>query len=94
MIEVNQLIGKTIIIGITRVDANDELIEQIQMHGVISEITAKNISIRLSTGKDYNLPPDCSSIKKAPPGEYRFRSTGETVVNPDYMTTWTIHAPN
>lgn len=91
MIDVNNLIGRTIIIGITHLDANDELIEQIQMHGVISEATSKGIVIRLSTGDDYKLPPDYGSIKKAPSGEYRFRSTGETVVDPDYMTTWTIH---
>jgi hypothetical protein len=93
MIDVNNLIGKTIIIGITRLDANDELIEQIQINGVFSQATSKGIMIRLSTGDDYKLPPDYGSIKKALSGEYRFRTTGETVMDPDYMTTWTIHEP-
>jgi hypothetical protein len=94
MDETNQhLIGKTIIIGITRLDSNDELIEQIQMHGVITSATPKGILFRLSTGEDYKLPPDYASIREAPPGEYRFRQTGEVVVNPNYMTTWTIHEP-
>ena len=91
--EFEKYIGKTIIIGITRLDADGELIELIQMHGVISRATPGTIEIKLSTGDSYSLPPDYDSIQPAPPGEYRFRSTGETVVDPDLMTTWTIHAP-
>lgn len=94
MDETNQdLVGKTIIIGITRLDSNDELIEQIQMHGVISSATPKGIVVKLSTGEDYKLPSYYDSICIAPPGEYSFRATGEVVINPDYMTTWTIHEP-
>jgi hypothetical protein len=51
----------------------------------------KGIFIRLSgSDEEYVLPPDLESFKKAPPGEYKFKSTGEVVVNPDYMTSWTI----
>ena len=28
------------------------------------------------------------------PGEYHFKSTGEIVVNPDFMTSWTITRPS
>lgn len=61
------------------------------MHGIIAGASAKGIVIRLSTGSNYNLPPDFDAINEAPPGEYKFRSTGDVVVNPDFMTTWTIH---
>ena len=36
----------------------------------------------------WNLPPDPSLIQPAPPGEYRMRSTGEVITNPDFITTW------
>jgi hypothetical protein len=32
-------------------------------------------------------------MKQAPVGEYRLKSTGEVVVNPDYVASWTITEP-
>lgn len=89
----DSLIGKTIIIGITRLDTDGAVFEQIQMHGTVQDASAGGIVVRLSTGSCYKLPPDYGAINEAPPGEYRFRSTGEVVSNLDYMTTWTIHPP-
>lgn len=90
-----QFIDKHIIIGITRVTADDEPLGQQQTHGDIVAVDEKNgIGIRLAGSDDvYWLPPDLRSIHVAPLGEYRFRSSGEVVVNPDLMTTWTIEAP-
>jgi hypothetical protein len=34
---------------------------------------------------EYKLPPYLDSIQVAPEGEYRFKSTGEIVANPDFM---------
>src|SRR5580658_7856370 len=85
-------VGKTIIIGITKLDAEGDLVEQVQWHGKIERVTDQNISIRLSNGEMFNLPPVLRSLHDAPLGEYRFRSTGEIVKNPDLMTTWTVHA--
>jgi hypothetical protein len=41
-------------------------------------------------GSFYWLPPDGRAFEEAPPGEYRLRSTGEVVIDPDYLATWTI----
>jgi hypothetical protein len=41
----------------------------------------------------YTLPPDLSSLSDAAPGAYRLRATGETVVDPDFTSTWEIRAP-
>ena len=46
---------------------------------------------KLNDGEILGLPPDLSSTRIAPPGEYRLRSTGEVVVDPDYLTTWNIN---
>jgi hypothetical protein len=89
-----QLVGKTIIIGITRLTADEELLGQEQLRGVVEVANENGIGIRVAGGEDlYWLPPDLRSIRVAPRGEYRFRATGEVVVNPDLMTTWTITAP-
>jgi hypothetical protein len=33
------------------------------------------------------------AFQPAPPGEYRLKSTGEIVVDPDLLSTWTIRRP-
>jgi hypothetical protein len=87
-----QFIGKHIIIGITYLTVDGELEKQQQMHGhiVIAE-GKKGFGIRLAESREMCwLPPDLGAIKPAKPGEYRFRSTGEVVVNPDLMAAWTL----
>ena len=86
------LIGKHVLVGITRLDHSGQLISQEQFHGHVTAIDT-SVHIRLSTGLDYALPPDAASFLPAQPGEYRLRATGEVVVDPDFTTSWTITAP-
>jgi hypothetical protein len=89
-------IGKHLLIGMTYLDHKQELIEQKQFHGEIIRINDhEGIVIRLhGSDKEFKLPPDTASLKAAPPGEYRLRATGEVVVNPDLLTTWTLTKPD
>lgn len=90
-----QVIGKSVLVGITYVNSHDELIEQRQLHGVIESVTSEDgIAIRLGDGKVFRLPPDLRGIEPAAPGIYRLRSTGEEVENPDYVWTWTVTSPD
>lgn len=86
-------IGKHLLAGITYLDHNNNLIEQKQLHGYIVRINEhEGIVVRLSDSEDeYKLPPDLDSLKQAPKGEYRLRSTGEVVVDPDLLTNWTVN---
>lgn len=95
-VKVAQMINKHIIVGITILDHDGTLLEQKQMHGDIIRINTKEgIVIKLhNSDTEYSLPPNLDSIEVAPEGEYRFRSTGEVVVNPDFMTSWTITRPS
>ncbi len=88
-------IGKHLLIGITYLDHNETLLEQKQFHGIIVRINEQEgIIIKLNdSDEEYKLPPDINSLKEAPEGEYRMRATGEVVVNPDLLTTWTINKP-
>jgi hypothetical protein len=94
------LVGKTILLGLTFATADGEVVEQVQRHGVIERADPESgIVVRLvAPGQPwdrelYTLPPDLSSLSDAAPGAYRLRSTGETVVDPDFTSTWEIRAP-
>ena len=51
------------------------------------------IYIRLvTTGMLFRLPPVPEAFEPAEPGEYRLRSTGEIVTNPDFVAIWTVQA--
>ncbi len=91
----NSYIGKHLLIGITYLDYNETFVEQKQFHGNIVRINKQEgIVVKLhNSDEEYKLPPDINSLKEAPEGEYRMRDTGEVVVNPDLLTTWTINKP-
>lgn len=69
----------------------DQVERRTQLSGTISKIEENGIFVNLDDGKVFSLPPDLSAIEVAPPGDYKFKTTGKVVVNPDFMTSWTIH---
>jgi hypothetical protein len=90
------ILNKSVLIGLTYKDSLGNIFEQKQVHGKIIKATPRRISIRLEgsrAGDIFNLPPDLESFEKAPPGTYTLHSTGEKIVNPDYLTTWEINSP-
>jgi hypothetical protein len=93
----NDLIGLRILVGMTHLDAGGEAIEQLQFFGVVQRADRrKGILLKLEgkrAGEEYNLPPDTRGLKRADLGEYRLRSTGEVVTDPDYVCSWTIQKP-
>ncbi|MFX1535690.1 MAG: hypothetical protein ACFFDI_15865 [Promethearchaeota archaeon] len=90
-----KFIGKYILIGITRLDNEGNIIRQDQYHGIFEAMDDQCIYIRLTnSGEVFTLPPDLSAFQKAEPGEYRLRSTGEVVINPDFTVVWTVHPPS
>ena len=89
-----ELLGKYVLIGITRISAEGELLEEGECHGRIALVDPDlGIRVLLSDGEVLTLPPDPDSFRDANPGVYRLRSTGEEVVDPDLTTVWTIREP-
>jgi hypothetical protein len=86
--------GKTVLVGITRLSPTGELRAQEQFAGRLAEIDPDN-GLLLDVGADepHWLPPDMGPWEVAAPGEYRLRSTGETLVDPDYLCTWVLTEP-
>jgi hypothetical protein len=88
-------LGKHILIDITYLDLDGSLFSQIQLQGHITDIDDVAIAVRLyrlnhGLGEEFILPPDLDAICTAPRGEYRILATGEVVINPDLLATWTL----
>lgn len=85
--------GKVFLIGLTFIDQDENLIEQYQTSGTVDELTDEGfLQFNRNDGSTFHLPYDKRAIKEAAEGEYRERATGNIIVNPDYITTWTITA--
>ena len=84
------LMGKVLLAGLTYYTNDNELIEQKQFYGIVTEANERVIRVRQKDGSEFTLPPDLSSTKRGMKGEYKLRSTGEVVKDPDFLTTWNI----
>jgi hypothetical protein len=95
------LLGKYVLIGLTFTDAEGNVLEQAQRHGIVERAEADaGVEIRLRSpgrawdGELYRLPPDLRAFSPARPGIYHLRSTGEDVEDPDFTATWEICGPD
>ena len=91
------MINKRVLIGVTYYDHKGAFIEQKQMHGRIISVDSRHgFEIELEgarKGDIYWVPPDVRSFREAKPGDYRERSTGEIINNPDFLSTWEVYKP-
>jgi hypothetical protein len=89
-----ELPGCLILVGFTYLQPDGSLDHHKQMYGYVLEVDRdRGIQLRLEgadAGKAYWLPPDTRPFRRAPEGEYRLRSTGEVVNDPDYTCAWTV----
>jgi hypothetical protein len=94
VIKKKPLIGKTVLIGITDFAADGALIGQRQMFGTIKSFDKDiGIGVELDEGAEFTLPPDPAALNIASRGTYRLRSTGQVIIDPDYVCTFEVTAP-
>lgn len=86
----DSLIGKHVIVGYTHKNKKGKVVKQEQKHGRVLRVNSSEGVVIKQHNSDttFSLPPDFRTWEKAKLGEYRLRSTGEVVVNPDYLTNW------
>lgn len=86
------MLGKTLLIGITYVDAEGTVEDRAQFAGEVISVEPL-VTIRCDGDEPFTLPPEREAFGIAAPGEYRLRATGAVVVDPDFITFWTVRAP-
>ena len=83
--------NKIVLIGLSFSDENGEFIENYQTHGSIKELREDGIlTIIKRDGNIFQLPYDPDNITKAPKGDYKEKSTGLVITNPDFLIQWEI----
>ncbi len=72
--------------------AQGDLLRQEQFCGRVLEVVDGMVVVERphSPGDPAVLPADYSAYDEAAPGRYVLATTGETVVDPDYVTTWDV----
>ena len=87
----NHLKGKTFLIGLTFIDADGQVIEKYQTHGTALKLTVDGFfKIKREDKSIFTIPYARDTIKAAKEGEYREKTTGEIIKNPDLIMTWEI----
>jgi hypothetical protein len=87
-----EMLGKSVLVGITYVGAGNDPGRSVQFAGLVTAVHPL-VTIDIGSDEPFTLPPDPEAFEAAPPGEYRLRSTGEVVVDPDFITSWTVRPP-
>ena len=95
--KLQDLLGKTCVIGLSYFGLDGELLKQNQCGGIVSAVDGEQgISVQLKhadlavTQPVFILPPNLAAWYKAAPGHYRHAETGMDIVTPDYLVTWII----
>src|SRR4051812_15521593 len=89
------LIGTHLVVGITHVDHAGNAVSHEQFHGQVNRASvAEGVVLVDSAGKEHWVPLDREAFRPADPGAYTLKSTGETLVDPEWLSTWTVHPPD
>jgi hypothetical protein len=88
------LLGRTILVGLTYLNEQGEVDRQEQYFGKIESIDNDGwMNIERDGVSVTRIPCDATAMWLADKGTYRLRSTGEEIVDPDILSTWTISPP-
>lgn len=90
------LVGKHALVGVTHLATDGKtVVNKEQFHGMIMTAT-EGFGIEVvclsgaNEGQTLTLPPVTAAYQNAKPGNYRLKSTGEVVANPDVTVSWTV----
>lgn len=93
-VKAGQMIGKVVLVGITRYRGDGQIQDRRQYSGTVLRISAEEgvVLADEEDGHEHYLPPLLDHYVAAEPGEYCLRASGAIVVDPDYLSTWNLHA--
>ena len=86
------IMGKTVLICLTLDPEPSTEPERKQLFGTIMSFSEKDgIVVQLQNSTEtFALPPFIQDLKKAAPGQYHLKATGEVIVDPDYLAFWVV----
>jgi hypothetical protein len=86
------MIGKVVLVGVTRYGGDGQVQGLEQYAGTVLRISADEgvVLADEDDGHERYLPPMLDQYQRAEPGEYRMRNSGMIVVDPDYLTAWDL----
>jgi len=92
--KVEEMIGKLVLVGVTRYGGDGQVQGLEQYAGTVLRISADEgvVLADENDGHERYLPPMLDHSLPAQPGEYRMSNSGMIVVDPDYLTAWDLHA--
>ena len=90
-----QLVGTVTVIEVQHYDAKGAFLRHDHIYGLVSSADRKNGIRLIANGKTFNgklvvLPAQLDSFTRPKPGSYKLKSTGETVTDPHWFTTWMV----
>ena len=88
------LVGRRLLVGVSVRAEDGTLLRQEQFCGQVLDVADGAVVVERphAPGDPARLPADPDAYDQAPPGSYVLSTTGETVVDPDYVTTWDVIA--
>ena len=92
---IEAIVGKWVLIDMTTLDHNEEMLDHRQMYGEIREVTeGRGAVVRLiPSGDEFILTPDLDLFEPVAPGSYKLEPSGDIVESPDFMVRSIIHNP-
>ncbi|MGU3362441.1 hypothetical protein ACLBWX_19120 [Methylobacterium sp. M6A4_1b] len=91
----DQLIGATLLVGITHLQHDGTLLRREQVFGPVTAVDAEiGITLlRSDTGEPYVVAPVLEAIEPASPGHYQLTEADALIEDPDYTVTFSVTAP-
>ena len=90
--DLGDMTGKNFLVGITYLGTESHPEQNVEFAGIVMSVDPL-VSVDRGTGELFTLPSVPDAFDRASPGEYRLRSNGEVVVDPDFVTSWTVSPP-
>jgi hypothetical protein len=88
------LVGARLLVGVNVRAPDGSVLDREQFCGRVLEVADGVVVVERPHAPDDPavLPADPENYNVAPAGRYVLATTGETVVDPDYLTTWDVVA--
>jgi hypothetical protein len=86
------LVGARLLVGVTLRGPDGALVSREEFCGRVLDVADGVVVVERphAPAEPAVLPADPDGYQKAPPGRYVLATTGEAVVDPDYVTTWEV----